>query len=287
MEDDSSYATYGEAFEVHCARFGRDPDNAVLHCKEKLNAALAGQVSPEHILDLRLQAYSEIINSLVKENVFSQYMYKTLPACNHLWTFKRQFCAQLALSAFASTILKLGGRSPNKILFARDSGKVFQTDFHPQFDQHGLAETGEPVPFRLTRNLQTFFTPFGVEGCFVTSIAATAQAVLQPGMCFEAQLALFFRDQLMLWPWRRQQAVGPQVGGPGPGASAPELKQIALRNMEKAMERCHDIAPLLPSASAEGTPVGGSVQRGVSQLVEQALSPKNLCRMDATWWPWF
>ena len=160
---------------MHCARFGRDPDTAVLHCKEKLNPAAAGQIPGEQVLDLRLAAYTEITSGMVKENVFSQYMYKTLPACNHLWTFKRQLCAQLALSAFASTLLKLGGRSPNKILFARDSGRVFQTDFHPQFDQSGMAESGEPVPFRLTRNLQTFFTPFGVEGVFVTSIAAAAQ----------------------------------------------------------------------------------------------------------------
>lgn len=32
------------------------------------------------------------------------------------------------------------------------------------------------VPFRLTRNLQTFFTAFGVEGVFVTTLAVAAQA---------------------------------------------------------------------------------------------------------------
>jgi hypothetical protein len=32
------------------------------------------------------------------------------------------------------------------------------------------------VPFRLTRNLANFFTPFGVEGIFVTSLIAGAQA---------------------------------------------------------------------------------------------------------------
>ena len=35
-------------------------------------------------------------------------------------------------------------------------------------------ERNEPVPFRLTRNLQTFFTPFGVEGVFITGLSVAA-----------------------------------------------------------------------------------------------------------------
>ena len=30
------------------------------------------------------------------------------------------------------------------------------------------------MPFRLTRNLQTFFTPFGVEGVFITGLSVAA-----------------------------------------------------------------------------------------------------------------
>ena len=30
-----------------------------------------------------------------------------------------------------------------------------------------------------------------------------------------------------------------------------------------------------------------SVQRGVTELVDAALLPRNLCMMDPTWHPWF
>ena len=73
-------------------------------------------------------------------------------------------------------MLLVGGRMPYKILFARNSGKTFQVDFIPSYDQKGILERTEPVPFRLTRNLHTFFTPFGVEGVFVSAMAAAAQA---------------------------------------------------------------------------------------------------------------
>ena len=108
-------------------------------------------------------------------------------------------------------------------------------------------------------------------------------------MCFDSQLSLFFRDELMLWPWHRN-AAGPPLGPAGPGsavAGSPELKALALANMTRAMERCTSIAPRLHKDAHLPDNSIPSVQRGVSQLVEQALSPKNLCRLDATWHPWF
>jgi transformation/transcription domain-associated protein len=71
--------------------------------------------------------------------------------------------------------LSIGGRTPNKILFAKSTGRVYQQDFSPFYDQRLMLEKNEPVPFRLTRNLATFFTPFGVEGNFVTTLSVGAQ----------------------------------------------------------------------------------------------------------------
>ncbi len=44
------------------------------------------------------QAFLEIEERMVSENIFSQFMYKTLATSCHVWTFKKQFCAQMALS---------------------------------------------------------------------------------------------------------------------------------------------------------------------------------------------
>jgi transformation/transcription domain-associated protein len=60
-------------------------------------------------------------------------------------------------------MLLLSGRSPSKVLFARDGGRVFQLDLLPLYGDKGSVERIEVVPYRLTRNLSTFFTAFGVE----------------------------------------------------------------------------------------------------------------------------
>ncbi|KAM3364322.1 hypothetical protein ACQJBY_014578 [Aegilops geniculata] len=163
VEDDLMYSTFLEVYEINCARHNREADSPITIFKEQLNQAISGQVSPEQVVELRLQAYNEITKSIVNDNIFSQYMHKILPTGNHLWTFKKQFAIQVALSCFMSYMLQIGGRAPNKILFAKNTGKIFQTDFHPAYDPNGLVEFNELVPFRLTRNMQAFFSNFGVE----------------------------------------------------------------------------------------------------------------------------
>ncbi|KAI3451444.1 hypothetical protein Pfo_008109 [Paulownia fortunei] len=289
VEDDLMYSTFLEVYENHCARNDREADLPITYFKEQLNQAICGQISPEAVVDLRLQAYNDITKNIVTESIFSQFMYKTLLNGNHTWAFKKQFAVQLALSSFMSFMLQIGGRSPNKILFAKNTGKIFQTDFHPAYDANGMIEFNEPVPFRLTRNLQAFFSHFGVEGLIVSAMCAAAQAVVSPKQSQHLwhHLAMFFRDELISWSWRRPlgMPLAPVGGG---SLNNVDLKQKVTTNVEHVIGRINGIAPQYISEEEEnGVDPPQSVQRGVAELVEAALIPRNLCMMDPTWHPWF
>lgn len=290
VEDDLMYSTFLEVYENHCARNDREADLPITYFKEQLNQAICGQISPEAVVDLRLQAYNDITSkNIVTDSIFSQYMYKTLLNGNHTWAFKKQFAVQLALSNFMSFMLQIGGRSPNKILFAKNTGKIFQTDFHPAYDQNGMIEFNEPVPFRLTRNLQAFFSQFGVEGLIVSAMCAAAQAVVSPKQSQHLwhHLAMFFRDELISWSWRRPLGVPIAPVGGGSLNNA-DLKQKVTTNVEHVINRINSIAPQYISEEEEnGVDPPQSMQRGVAELVEAALTPRNLCMMDPTWHPWF
>jgi len=283
LEDDDAHGTYAEVYDAHCARYGREADLPVTLFKAALDPAILGDVvGTEEVLELRLKALMEITQKHVTENIFSQYMYKTLPSSSHLWTFKRQLSQQLAISSFLSALLRIGGRTPTKIMFAKNTGKIFMLDFHPAFDAKGIVEYIEPVPFRLTRNLHTFFTPFGVKGDFVTAMASAAQACVDPRADLEAHLELFFRDQLMVWPWRRMLAfTDANVINPSPS----EIKNMARANVQEVLRRLPIIAPTPPpESSADAAP---SVQKAVLHLVDAALNIRNIARMESTWAPWF
>lgn len=72
-------------------------------------------------------------------------------------------------------LLYLSGRAPAKILFAKDTGRVHQLELLTMYSDKGLLDRSEAVPFRLTRNMATFFTSFGVEGIFLTAMVNAAQ----------------------------------------------------------------------------------------------------------------
>ncbi|CAM8905182.1 unnamed protein product [Rhodiola kirilowii] len=282
------YSTFLEVYENHCARNDREADLPIKHFKEQLNQAISGQISSEAIIDLRLQTYTEITKTYVSEGILSHYMYKTLLSGNDLWAFKKQFAIQLALSNLVSYMLQIGGRSPNKILFAKNTGKIFQTDFHPAYDANGIIEFNEPVPFRLTRNLQSFFSHFGVEGFIVSAMCAAAQAVVSPKQTQHLwhHLAMFFRDELLSWSWKRP---GMPMGSIAGGTLNPiEFKNKITANVDNVVGRVTTISPQYYTEEEENAmEPPQSVQRGVTELVESALSPRNLCMMDPTWHPWF
>ena len=201
VEDDKNQGTYGEVYEANCARYGRDPDIPMELFKAALNPAVLGQVTgSEAVLDLRLKAFMDIASQHVTENIFSQYMYKTLPNGAHLWTFKRQLCQQLALSSFVSALLRIGGRTPRKISFAKNTGKVFMLDFYPSFDSNGLIEDAEPVPFRLTRNLHAFSRHSASKATSWPLWQPLRKHALAPGRNVRMHLDVYFRDSLTIWP---------------------------------------------------------------------------------------
>ena len=72
-------------------------------------------------------------------------------------------------------MLLVGSRSPNKLLISKASGKIHQLEFYPSYNSQCLLERNESVPFRLTRNLTSLFTPYGVEGWFVSTLTAAAE----------------------------------------------------------------------------------------------------------------
>jgi phosphatidylinositol kinase/protein kinase (PI-3 family) len=57
----------------------------------------------------------------------------------------------------------------------------------------------DTVPFRLTRNLQTFFNGISVDGIFNSVMTATAMCLDQYQDQLKHHLAIFLRDDLIAW----------------------------------------------------------------------------------------
>lgn len=95
IEDDVSSVPFSEAYETHCARYGREADAPILAFKARCCSS-EGLTTDS---TARLAAYQEIVDKLVTENIFSQFMYKTMVENNlSMWIIKKQFALSVAMS---------------------------------------------------------------------------------------------------------------------------------------------------------------------------------------------
>lgn len=91
-------------------------------------------------------------------------------------------------------------RLPSKLLFSRSGGHFHTAELVPdQASKKPEFGNGEPVPFRLTPNIQTFVTPISIEGLLVTSVATIARALTENEYDLEHKLAIFVSDEMQFW----------------------------------------------------------------------------------------
>lgn len=283
IEDDPSSVVYIDAYETYCARYGREPDAAVLHFKA------ACSKSEDDDLTARREAYDYITNEMVTENVFSQYIYKTQVENSRVaWVFKRQFTLSTALSAVACYSLRLTGRSPSKMLVSKSKGELMHTELTTNYnDRLQLVDLSrEKVPFRLTRNMMAFIGKQGFEGALVGAAVAAAQGLQQERSPLPSMLALILRDDILSFAQRRLQLRS--IAAVSTPISAQSLESATINNLNNCMHRLEKMGPrssVIPPTLHGGLAIANP-QAGMRKLIDEAVDPNNLCQMEPLWQPW-
>ncbi|KAL4854024.1 Transcription-associated protein 1 [Chlorella vulgaris] len=256
VEDDTSIVPFGEAYETHCARYGREADAPILAFKSRCCTADGITANSQ----TRLAAYQEVLEKGVTENIFSQYMYKTMVENNlSMWIIKKQFALSAAI----------------KLLISRSMGTITHADLITTYDTRFQLERGhETVPFRLTRNMQSFIGPQGMEGMVVCAMTSAAQALQTDPHVASAIIALFFRDDILSWAARRSGARC--IAALNASLKTTQLETCVAWNTAASMHRITTMAP-----AREGHP-----QQGTRALVAEAVAAENLARMCPTWSAW-
>ena len=110
-------------------------------------------MAPEQLHARQLEAYTDIIDKpgILSDQIFAQTMFKSLPTSNHTFTFRKQFCAQLALTALFSYLFNCAAVMPNKLLFAKGSGRVWLQDAAARYTgDRSMRSRQLELPYRCT-----------------------------------------------------------------------------------------------------------------------------------------
>ena len=312
---DPGHVTLEDIYEESCQIRRVDSDKPLWVYKESLKNALlaAGGQHSSHdpnqsIIALnaaRLKVYNDITSNIVPDSILSKFIHRTIPRSDEYFVFKQQLCAQLGLSGYLSYLMKIGERQLHRIAFFRQNGRLINSEFFPTYNESGIVESNEPVPFRLTRNLQQALSPTLIDGLFSSAIMSANSCLLANQDIIRNYLSLFIRDDLLSWHSARQ----------GPIESDVRQRELEKAQREKVsmnttmvLKRIHMLMPNQPhqpsaaerqaqQAAHHAAGHHGPAPNAASQpqplnhkihlLIKVATSKQKLSSMGPQWAPWF
>ncbi|KFY73637.1 hypothetical protein V499_06289 [Pseudogymnoascus sp. VKM F-103] len=272
VQDDTSYISLQGIFEDHCRKSGLLKDDPILFTMDKLRILAEAKTAkhPDHALNARMEIFSAIQDKWVPHTIALDFFKASYPAYADFWLFRRHFSYQYAALTFMTYILFMNGRYPHKLNIARATGNIWGSELiasmaagKPTF------HNPEPVPFRLTPNIQTLMGPMATEGIFTCAIMAIARCLTEPEFDLEQQLSLFVRDEMIFWFTSSHRA-----GSMGEG----QLRETVQVNSEIIVKRTLSLAQ---------APMGMlPANQTIIDLVAKAVNPMNLAQADALWMPY-
>lgn len=167
-------------------------------------------------------------------------------------------------------ILHMNNRYPHKINISRATGNIWGSELMSSLAMgKAYFHNPEPVPFRLTPNLQTLMGPLATEGIYSCAIMAIARCLSDPEYELEQQLCLFVRDEMIHW-FQTSHCSQSIVDG--------QLKESVHLNSNMIVKRTLSLAQ-----SPAGTLPANQT---VIDLIARAVSPMNLAQCDALFMPY-
>ncbi|KAL2266473.1 hypothetical protein VTJ83DRAFT_5825 [Remersonia thermophila] len=274
VQEDTSYITLQGVYEDHCRRHGISKDEPVLFTMDKLRGMVESkgpmQKPAEHAITARLEVLRAIQEKYVDNTVALEYFQKAYPDFAEFWLFRRRFSYQLAALTFMTYVLHIDKRYPAKIHIARGSGNIWSSELmsfmapnRPYFHNQ------EPVPFRLTPNLQMLMGPLATEGIFACSVMAIARSLTEPEYKLEHALALFVRDEMMHWFTTSHRVMN---------LTETQLRETVQANSEMIVKKAVSLAQA-PNGNLPA-------HQTVIDLIAKAVNPMNLAMCDALWMPY-
>lgn len=220
----------------------------------------------------------EAVQSPSKISWFTEKVLGQFPPVFHLW-FVQQFpepsawfAARLrytrscAVMSMVGTILGLGDRHGENILFEEGNGGTFHVDFNCLFDKGLTFAKPEKVPFRLTHNMVDAMGIYGYEGPFRKSSELTLRLLRQHEATLMTILEAFVHDptlDLVKKADRRKK---------DSGARKDDAAQEVLDGVKRKLRGL---------LAGESVPL--SVEGQVQELIKQATDPVFLAGMYIGW----
>jgi len=182
------------------------------------------------------------------------------------WLSRRiLYTESLAATSMVGYVLGLGDRHLGNIMMVSHSSKLVHIDFGDCFEVASSREHfPETVPFRLTRLLVNALEAAGIDGNLQSVSVSMMKLLREHSKPIRGLMETFIYDPLLQF-------------------ASTERKVNDIRQPDDILKRISDKLAGLDFSNKEPLPLSEQVDR----LIQEAISPKNLCIMFKGWRPWW
>jgi len=227
----------------------------------------------------RRAAYEEI-KTFVPDTLMLRYLLERSSTDEPSFFLLRQEMAKhIGLLSFLCSVMRIGGRNPDRIFVNCESGRVLTRELRPNYSgkDGSMYNLAESVPFRLTRNLTRLLGPTLVDGTMRASMGSVAICLSERRDLMKNYLSLFIRDDMVSYT-RSKSAT--QRSEREERVAIEEMRPQVTKNAEAVMSRIEALRPELDRTE------GKELDSEVVSLIQSASNEDDLCQMPSTWHAW-
>lgn len=287
MNDKSSYMTLHQMYDEYCIKANINPDEIQEFVNNQLNVAHDKSLPPPDITLVKMEIFSSIHSMFLPTTVLKDSFCALYPEFEDFWLFRKQFTSSYGAVTFMTYMMLINNRTPSKIFVDKESGDVFTLEMLPSrypfervkplfknLDMNlpsdaPIFHNNEPVPFRLTPNIQKMIGDTRLEGIFAVDIFTISRALLEPENELNSYLTLFIRDEIISWYSNMHRPV----------VENPQLREMIQSNVELIIKRVSQLGHLSSTPTV--------TTQFVLDCISAAVNPRNLAGTNISYMAWF
>jgi hypothetical protein len=273
-----------EVYRNHCTKKGKDHSALAHRYRDELKQLLA-DLAEDDSIDAAGRQEAENAGKLAlfkkislaegaEPCILSDYLRSSLKGPEPFYQFRRTFAQQWGANCLLQYVLSVVERTPARVAFVEENGRVLAPDFRIAYSSQGFIES-QTIPFRLTPNIVNLIGFSLLDACFVTSMARIATAVRTYRNDIDPILRLLMRDDLVTFYTKSMAKSDSQTQ-----EMEKQLTDRVSRNVATLHSRFAECCPTY------NQPTTDPVDQRVRDLIATARSPKVLSNMPINFHGW-
>jgi transformation/transcription domain-associated protein len=277
IAEERHHVSLEQIFSEECVRNGFDEQDISDMFIEEVRKYRIEHQSEEATKAARVHALNVLCKEKVSSSILKNYIWNLYGNVEKVYQFNRAFTTQTALNSLLQYAFDINERTPSKFMFNSKNGHVLSLEFRLSYSNQGFIDEKRPVPFRLTRNIESVIGPFLMKGIFTPAMVSGATAICSHEADLEQTLQLLFRDDIVSWYLSKSS-----------GSQRPmhelerQLSDRVRKNIYLVQNRLRECSVIEFKRNETDVPIDD----GVRKLISAATSIDNIAQMPSTYAPW-